>query len=149
MPTDPAARALDPFCATVRTWFAERLGTPTRPQVEGWQHIRSGAHTLIAAPTGSGKTLAAFLHALDTLLRGGAADDRTSVLYVSPLKALGNDVRKNLEGPLQELRERDSSLPEVRVVVRSGDTTAQQRSTMSRRVPHILVTTPESLYILL
>jgi ATP-dependent helicase Lhr and Lhr-like helicase len=142
--------ALDHFHSTVGRWFLERIGTPSPPQVRGWPLIRSGHHTLISAPTGSGKTLAAFLWAIDGLLRRGAAlEDRTEVLYVSPLKALGNDVRKNLERPLAELRAMDATLPEVRVLVRTGDTPQAERAAMRRRPPHILVTTPESLFILL
>ncbi|MGH9869035.1 MAG: DEAD/DEAH box helicase [Candidatus Polarisedimenticolia bacterium] len=140
---------LSRFCPPVRDWFARRLGTPSEPQVRGWPLIREGHHTLIAAPTGTGKTLAAFLWAIDDLLGQDALADETRVLYVSPLKALGNDVQKNLQGPLDELRAAHPSLPEVRVLVRSGDTPASARAAMSRRPPHILVTTPESLYILL
>jgi len=142
--------ALAPFHPTIARWFAERIGAPSQPQVEGWPKIRSGAHTLIAAPTGTGKTLAAFLWALDGLLRqGDALPDETAVLYVSPLKALGNDVQKNLARPLAELRARDATFPDVRVSVRTGDTPAREREGMRRRPPHVLVTTPESLYILL
>ena len=141
---------LESFHPTVRRWFAETLGEPTAAQRRGWPAIRSGAHVLIAAPTGSGKTLAAFLSAVDELMRAGSElADETRILYVSPLKALGNDVRKNLMGPLEALRERDPTLPDVRVLVRSGDTPQSQRAAMRRRPPHILVTTPESLYILL
>ncbi|MCK6481458.1 MAG: DEAD/DEAH box helicase, partial [Planctomycetes bacterium] len=141
---------LSAFLPVVRRWFAERLGEPTAPQARGWPLIASGAHTLIAAPTGTGKTLAAFLWALDRLLRQGPGlRDGTQVLYVSPLKALGNDIRRNLEGPLDELRLRDLFLPDVRVLVRTGDTPQGERQGMVRRPPHILVTTPESLYILL
>ncbi|MCA8973885.1 MAG: DEAD/DEAH box helicase, partial [Planctomycetes bacterium] len=138
------------FHPTVRAWFNDTLGEPSAPQTRGWPVIATGAHTLIAAPTGSGKTLAAFLHALDTLLqRGDDLGEQTRVVYVSPLKALGNDVQKNLLGPLAELRERDPSLPEIRVEVRSGDTPQKDRQAMLRKPPHVLVTTPESLYVLL
>jgi len=141
---------LQGFHPAVRKWFETRLGNPTPPQVEGWPLIRAGRHTLIAAPTGSGKTLAAFLHAIDSLLSSGPyLPDETRVLYVSPLKALGNDVQKNLQGPLAEIRDSDPWLADVRVLVRTGDTPAAQRAKMSRTPPHILVTTPESLYILL
>jgi ATP-dependent Lhr-like helicase len=142
--------ALATFHPTVQRWFAETLGEPTPPQVDGWPRIAAGRNVLIAAPTGSGKTLAAFLIALDGLLRQGAElRDETQVLYVSPLRALSNDVQKNLAGPLAELRALDPSLPEVRVVVRTGDTPQSQRQAMVRRPPHVLVTTPESLYLLL
>src|SRR5437667_998060 len=142
--------SLQQFHPSVRRWFTERIGTPSPPQREGWPDIRSGAHTLIAAPTGTGKTLAAFLWAIDGLLRQGKdLPDETQVLYVSPLKALGNDVQKNLQGPLAELSERDPELAKVRVLVRTGDTPSSQRTSMGKRPPHILVTTPESLYILL
>src|SRR5688572_1558159 len=150
----PAAGAslmvLDDFHPVVRRWFTERVGKPSAPQLEGWPKIRSGRHTLIAAPTGTGKTFAAFLWAIDELLRHGRTlADETRVLYVSPLRALGNDVQKNLQGPLAELSRLDPSFPEVRVLVRSGDTRTSARSAMLKRPPHILVTTPESLYILL
>ncbi|MDQ2971196.1 MAG: DEAD/DEAH box helicase, partial [Acidobacteriota bacterium] len=139
-----------PFHPAVERWFSARLGEPTPPQRDGWPAIRGGGHTLIAAPTGSGKTLAAFLSAIDSLIcQGGSLPDETQVLYVSPLRALSNDVRKNLEGPLAEIREADASVPEVRVLVRTGDTPASARAAMARRPPHILVTTPESLYLLL
>jgi len=138
------------FSPVVRRWFTERFGQPSPPQREGWPIIRTGRHTLIAAPTGTGKTLSAFLWAIDELVRqGDTLPDATTVLYVSPLKALGNDVQRNLEGPLAELRAMDPSLPEVRVMVRSGDTLPAARAAMRKRPPHILVTTPESLYILL
>ena len=140
---------LDRFHPTVAAWFLDRFGEASPPQELGWPHIEAGEHTLIAAPTGSGKTLAAFLHALDDLLRTGQSlTDELLVVYVSPLRALANDVQKNLLQPLAELRERDPSLPEVRVLVRSGDTPPNERAAMLRRPPHILVTTPESLYIL-
>ena len=141
---------LQHFHPTVRRWFEERIGTPSAPQLEGWPRIREGGHTLIAAPTGTGKTLAAFLWAIDGLLREGPSlPDETRVLYVSPLKALGNDVQKNLQGPLADLRAMDPALAALRVLVRTGDTPASERQSMGRRPPHILVTTPESLYILL
>src|SRR5712691_6118552 len=141
---------LDSFHPAVQKWFAARLGEPTPPQLEGWPPIRAGRNTLIAAPTGSGKTLAAFLSAIDSLVRQGTAlADETQVVYVSPLKALSNDVQKNLQGPLAEIRAGDPSIPEVRVLVRTGDTPSSERTAMTRRPPHILVTTPESLYILL
>ncbi|MBK8978770.1 MAG: DEAD/DEAH box helicase [Planctomycetes bacterium] len=144
------AEPLAAFHPTLAAWFQERLGAPSAPQRLGWPAIATGEHTLIAAPTGTGKTLAAFLCALDRLLhQGDALEDRTAVLYVSPLKALGNDVQKNLLAPLAELRERDPSLPDVRVLVRSGDTPQPERQRMLRTPPHVLVTTPESLYVLL
>lgn len=142
--------ALAGFHPTVARWFRERIGDPSPAQEEGWPRIRSGAHTLIAAPTGSGKTLAAFLWALDGLLRQGAdLPDATQVLYVSPLKALSNDVQKNLQAPLAELTLLDGGFAPVRVLVRTGDTPPSERASMGRRPPHVLVTTPESLYILL
>ncbi len=141
---------LQSFHPTVREWFARELGEPTRPQAEGWTQIRAGRHTLIAAPTGTGKTLAAFLCAVDELLqRGEALADETSVLYVSPLRALSNDVQKNLAEPLAAFHALDPSLPEVRVLVRTGDTPNKERTAMRKRAPHVLVTTPESLYVLL
>ncbi len=142
--------SLVPFHPAVRKWFAARLGEPTPPQRDGWPSIREGRHTLIAAPTGSGKTLAAFLSAIDSLVRQRPAlADETQVVYVSPLRALSNDVQKNLQGPLAEIRAGDPSIPEVRVLVRTGDTPSSERTSMTRRPPHILVTTPESLYLLL
>ena len=129
---------------------------PTPPQELGWQSIAAGQSTLIAAPTGSGKTLAAFLWSIDRLIKRaltGALDERTSVVYVSPLKALGNDIAKNLQQPLAEIYDLAGKtgllLPTIRVAVRSGDTPAHERQAMVRRPPHILITTPESLYILL
>jgi len=138
------------FHPAVLSWFRDRLGEPTPPQREGWPLVRAGENVLIAAPTGSGKTLAGFLSAIDSLFRQGPElPDETQVVYVSPLRALSNDVQKNLQGPLAEIRARDAGLPEVRVLVRTGDTKAKDRAAMTRRPPHILVTTPESLYLLL
>jgi ATP-dependent helicase Lhr and Lhr-like helicase len=140
----------------VAEWFVQRFGTPTEPQEQGWPHILAGHTTLISAPTGSGKTLAAFLACIDRLVRkalAGDLADRTEVLYVSPLKALGNDIQKNLEVPLGEILamagERGLLMPEIRTAVRTGDTLMHERRAMLKRPPHILVTTPESLYILL
>jgi ATP-dependent helicase Lhr and Lhr-like helicase len=140
----------------VAEWFVQRFGTPTEPQEQGWPHILAARTTLISAPTGSGKTLAAFLACIDRLVRkalAGDLADRTEVLYVSPLKALGNDIQKNLEVPLGEILamagERGLLMPEIRTAVRTGDTLAHERRAMLKRPPHILVTTPESLYILL
>ncbi len=140
----------------VRDWFVHRFGTPTEPQEQGWPPILAGRTTLISAPTGSGKTLAAFLACIDRLVRkalAGDLQDRTEVLYVSPLKALGNDIQKNLEGPLGEILqmagERGLLMPQIRTAVRTGDTLMHERRAMLKNPPHILVTTPESLYILL
>jgi ATP-dependent Lhr-like helicase len=140
----------------VQEWFVQRFGTPTEPQEQGWPHILAGCTTLISAPTGSGKTLAAFLACIDRLVRqalAGNLQDRTEVLYVSPLKALGNDIQKNLEVPLGEILQmagqRGLLMPEIRTAVRTGDTLMHERRAMLKRPPHILVTTPESLYILL
>jgi ATP-dependent Lhr-like helicase len=141
---------VDAFHPAVRRWFEGTFAGPTPPQALGWPPIQEGRHVLLAAPTGTGKTLAAFLTALDGLFRRGAPlPDETAVLYVSPLKALGNDVSKNLAEPLAAIRALDPSLPEVRVLVRSGDTLPAERQRMTRRPPHVLVTTPESLYVLL
>ena len=140
----------------VAEWFVRKFGTPTEPQEQGWPHILAGRTTLISAPTGSGKTLAAFLACIDRLVckaLAGNLHDRTEVLYVSPLKALGNDIQKNLEVPLSEILqmagERGLLMPEIRTAVRTGDTLMHERRAMLKRPPHILVTTPESLYILL
>src|SRR5262249_17208327 len=140
----------------VREWFITKFGTPTEPQEHGWPHILAGRTTLISAPTGSGKTLAAFLICIDRLVRkalSGNLVDRTEILYISPLKALGNDIQKNLEGPLSEITalagEKGLLMPEIRAAVRTGDTLTHERQKMLKRPPHILVTTPESLYILL
>jgi len=144
------------FHPLVAGWFRERLGTPTAPQRGGWPAIADGKDTLIAAPTGSGKTLAAFLACLDDLVRTGLTaplPDATVVLYVSPLKALSNDIQRNLEAPLREIALRAAQegvrIPDIRAAVRTGDTPDGEREKMRKKPPHILVTTPESLYILL
>ncbi len=175
--------SLDAFHPIVRTWFERRFGAPTDAQALGWPAIASGRHTLIAAPTGSGKTLAAFLTSLDMLVkqalgeaegrdsrlrgndgtgRGNDEDERgdeaglpdeTQVVYVSPLKALANDIQRNLLAPLEEIRalaeEMGQPLPEIRVAVRTGDTPQKERTLHARRPPHVFITTPESLFILL
>ena len=147
---------LSGFHPVVAHWFAERLGEPTGAQQQGWQAIREGRHTLISAPTGSGKTLAAFLIELDLLLREGLAGtlpEETRVLYVSPLKALSADIHRNLAEPRREIRrlaeEMGLGAPKITAAVRSGDTPAAERAAMLKTPPHILVTTPESLYLLL
>jgi ATP-dependent Lhr-like helicase len=150
---DPALASLSP---PVRKWFESRFEAPTEPQRFGWPSIARGEDTLIAAPTGSGKTLAAFLGILDRLVRQGAQGglaDRVEAVYVSPLRALSYDIQRNLERPLQEIRELASAageaVPEIRVAVRTGDTPPAERQAALRRPPHILVTTPESLFLLL
>jgi len=147
---------LSSFHPVVARWFAERLGEPTNAQWQGWEAIRQGRHTLISAPTGSGKTLAAFLIELDLLLREGLAGtlpQETRVLYVSPLKALSADIHRNLAEPRREIRrlaeEMGLGAPRITAAVRSGDTPAAERAAMLKTPPHILVTTPESLYLLL
>src|SRR6058998_1389453 len=144
------------FHPAVVRWFEQTFGSPTEPQMRGWPAIQSGRQVLISAPTGSGKTLAAFLASLDALFREGVeADlpDETQVVYVSPLKALSNDIRKNLQEPLAGIRallgETNGLEIDVRADVRTGDTTAAQRQALIKKPPHILVTTPESLYLLL
>src|SRR5881409_2708581 len=144
------------FQPAVARWFDQTFGSPTEPQVRGWPAIQSGRHVLISAPTGSGKTLAAFLASLDLLFREGMnaeLPDQTEVVYVSPLKALSNDIRKNLQEPLAGIRsllhETEDREIDVRAEVRTGDTTAAQRQALIKKPPHILVTTPESLYLLL
>src|SRR2546425_1201810 len=144
------------FLPFVRQWLAEAFSEAPRAQREGWEAIASGRDTLIVAPTGSGKPLAAFLWALDHLCRLGLhrqLEDRVYVVYLSPLRALNNDIEKNLRAPLAGIRAAAAAdgtrLPEVRGAVRTGDTLAAARQAMTRRPPHILITTPESLYILL
>jgi ATP-dependent Lhr-like helicase len=158
-PEIAAAAAADPLAAfhpAVAAWFRRSFAAPTVAQVRAWEALHGARHVLVAAPTGSGKTFAAFLAAIDALVREGLEQglpDETRVLYVSPLKALSNDIQRNLDGPLKGIRDelRAAANPEVeiRALVRSGDTSAAERVGMRRRSPHIIVTTPESLYILL
>src|SRR5258705_6705801 len=147
---------LEIFHPAVARWFEQGFPAPPPPQAEAWRAIKQGRHTLIAAPTGSGKTLAAFLSAIDDLVRLGVAgklDNTTHVVYVSPLKALSNDIQRNLQIPLegiqQELKAMGAPEVNIRTLVRTGDTPAAERTAMIKRPPHIVVTTPESLYILL
>ena len=159
------------FHPVIREWFERKFRLPTEAQAQGWAAVAEGRHTLIAAPTGSGKTLAAFLTCIDRLVRQGlegGLPDATQVVYVSPLKALSNDIRKNLTGPLEEIAALGAThssfdklrmngggdgggvgWPEIRIGVRTGDTGAAERRAMAKKPPHILITTPESLYILL
>ncbi len=142
------------FHPAVARWFAGRFPEPTPVQSRAWPAIHAGRHALLAAPTGSGKTLAAFLAVIDQLVRDGEVfglPDETRVLYISPLKALSNDIQVNLEEPLAGIRDQLGPLSplEIRTAVRTGDTPASERARMRRQSPHILVTTPESLYILL
>ena len=148
--------SLSRFHPLIAEWFTSSVGTPTDVQVQAWPAIQSGTDVLIAAPTGSGKTFAAFLSCIDRLFKQALArelDDHTQVLYVSPLKALSNDIQKNLQQPLAEIGTAALSagllMPELRVLVRTGDTPMTERQQMLKRPPHILVTTPESLFILL
>ncbi|MCC8444054.1 DEAD/DEAH box helicase, partial [Xanthomonas cannabis] len=149
---------LQQFHPVVAAWFAQTFAAPTPAQIAAWPAIQAGRHTLVAAPTGSGKTLTAFFAAIDALIRdglehGGMLPDETRVVYVSPLKALSNDIHLNLEAPLQGIRAAlaASGLPDVpvRTAVRTGDTPQRERAQARRVPPHILVTTPESLYVLL
>ncbi|WP_133666790.1 DEAD/DEAH box helicase [Paraburkholderia sp. BL10I2N1] len=154
----PAAGVLADFHPAVAAWFLKTFPAPTDAQTAAWPEIRRGRPTLVAAPTGSGKTLTAFLSAIDELVKQGLANDgalpdATLVVYVSPLKALSNDIRINLQTPLEgianELAERGLPALDIRTAVRTGDTTQQERNALRKRAPHILVTTPESLYVLL
>jgi ATP-dependent Lhr-like helicase len=144
---------LPPFHPAVLDWFVSTFGRPTPVQEQGWKVVASGQDALLLAPTGSGKTLAAFLWALSELVSTDPLPDETRVLYVSPLRALSGDVQRNLEEPLRQIRQRarvlGHQLPEVRVAVRTGDTLPRDRERMKRRPPHVLITTPESLYLLL
>jgi len=166
---------LESFHPAVRAWFEGRFPAgPTEPQAEGWREIAAGRHTLIAAPTGSGKTLAAFLVCIDRFYRahdwhcvhdlycghdrvpqtpaGGPPGSGPQVVYVSPLKALATDIQQNLDAPLREIEAVAAGLglsaPSIQVAVRTGDTTAAERTAMLKRPPDILITTPESLYLL-
>ena len=148
--------SLDLFHPLIQRWFLGRFRAPTEPQDQGWPQIAAGRHTLIAAPTGSGKTLTAFLSAIDGLLRravAGELEDGVRVVYVSPLRALSNDMHRNLEVPLAEILELAAAegmhIPPIRAGLRTGDSTPAQRAALVRKPPHILVTTPESLYLLL
>ena len=155
-PAMPVHPVLDAFHPAVAAWFTRSFPAPTEAQIAAWPAIASGRDTLVAAPTGSGKTLTAFLTAIDALVREGLASglpDATLVLYVSPLKALSNDIHLNLDAPLAGIREEltAQALPDVdiRTAVRTGDTPQAERAALRKRPPHILVTTPESLYVLL
>src|SRR3954466_15406298 len=148
--------ALSSFHPIVSQWFSEALGEPTRAQALGWAAIRERRHTLIAAPTGSGKTLAAFLTIIDDLVQealAGPLPDEVRVVYVSPLKALSADIHKNLAEPRAAIERLAATAgmtpPRITSAVRTGDTPASERASMLRTPPHILVTTPESLYLLL
>ncbi|HEY2678348.1 MAG TPA: DEAD/DEAH box helicase [Steroidobacteraceae bacterium] len=148
--------SLKSFHPAVAAWFSRTFDAPTDAQVAAWPALAANEHVLVAAPTGSGKTFAAFLSAIDQLVKEGcegALPDETRVVYVSPLKALSNDIQRNLEAPLNGIREELAALNlpdvEIRAQVRSGDTPQSERAAMRRRAPHIVVTTPESLYILL
>src|SRR5881394_3883975 len=151
-PMSPAAQ----FHPAVAAWFAQNFAAPTAAQAQAWPAIQAGRHVLVAAPTGSGKTLAAFLAAIDSLVRqglDGRLENETQVVYVSPLKALSNDIQRNLEAPLAGIRAALSKLGlpdvDIRTWVRTGDTPQAERDRARRNPPHIVVTTPESLYILL
>src|SRR5918995_2634838 len=147
---------LSAFHPVIARWFEQRFGQPTPPQRLGWEAIREGRHTLIAAPTGSGKTLAAFLEELDRLFREGCESplpDETRVVYIPPLKALSADIHLNLAEPRREIRRLAEEMgyepPRITAAIRSGDTPTSERAAMLRKPPHILVTTPESLYLML
>src|SRR5579863_9042578 len=144
---------LDLFLPPVAAWFRRALGEPTPVQRAGWPAIAAGKHTLLLAPTGSGKTLAAFLACLDGLWRQPPSSRDLRILYISPLKALNNDIYRNLQVPLegvaQVAKEMGTSLPVIDVAVRTGDTPAAERQRFLRRPPRVLITTPESMHLLL
>lgn len=145
--------ALQLFLPPVADWFRHALGTPTEVQKQGWPRIAAGDHTLLLAPTGSGKTLAAFLACLDVLWRQNPLAPGVQILYISPLKALNNDIHRNLQLPLEGVarlaQARGDALPTIQVAVRTGDTPAAERQRLVRHPPHVLITTPESLHLLL
>ncbi|HUD71631.1 MAG TPA: DEAD/DEAH box helicase, partial [Dongiaceae bacterium] len=147
---------LDSFHPLVRDWFLGRFAGPTPVQERGWPAIAAGGDVLLTAPTGSGKTLAAFLAGIDRLVRAGLEgllEEAPRLVYVSPLRALSNDIHKNLQEPLAGIAalaaERGFDLPPIRVAVRTGDTPAAERQAFAKKPPHLWITTPESLYILL
>jgi ATP-dependent Lhr-like helicase len=147
---------LDSFHPITRRWFEGRFKGPTDAQADGWPHILAGRDTLVSAPTGSGKTLAAFLVAIDRLIRkaeAGELEERVEVVYVSPLKALSNDIQRNLDEPLAQIaeiaKEMGYDLPAIRTALRTGDTTQADRQAIIKHPPHILITTPESLYLMM
>src|SRR5262249_4092005 len=150
--------SLSQFLPPVQEWFRAHLGVPTPVQQQGWPVIAAGKHTLLLAPTGSGKTLAAFLACLDGLWRQASPPSPSQergvqVLYISPLKALNNDIYRNLQVPLRGVSTRAEAsgivLPKIEIAVRTGDTPAVERQRLVRKPPHVLITTPESLHLLL
>src|SRR3984957_19588895 len=154
-PSRKAVSVLNSFHPAVAAWFSRTFDAPTEAQIRAWPALAAGGHVLVAAPTGSGKTFAAFLSAIDQLVKEGLQaplPDETRVVYVSPLKALSNDIQRNLEAPLNGIREELMALGladvEIRAVVRTGDTTQAERAGMRGRAPHLGGTTPKSFYIL-
>src|SRR5512143_3212690 len=148
-----SASKLSFFHPLIRHWFSEKVGTPTEIQEKAWPEIAQARHVLVTAPTGCGKTLAAFLWGINQLISGAWPGGKVRVLYISPLKALNNDVQRNLVKPLRQLREyfllQGERFPEINVLTRSGDTPGEERRKMVRTPPEILITTPESLNLLL
>src|SRR5438105_9354745 len=147
---------VDSFHPAVRRWFQQRFAGPTDAQAAGWPYILSGRDTLITAPTGSGKTLAAFLVSIDRMMKQAEQSpvpDEVQVIYVSPLKALSSDIQRNLEEPLAEIagvaRGMGLPAPAIRTALRTGDTSQYERQEIVKHPPHILITTPESLYLML